>query len=194
MYYTHEISFKYVHLKLVQKEIAKIELMNYEILSILLKINSFFTQVFSSYALFLPVVVSSLKRVYWSSICSWALISALFVSSLIRVYWSSIYSWALISALFVSSLIRVYWSSICSWALISALFGSTAPKLYPMSRSSMDCHRLVNNYIAEHTGWPVKHGRLFWYLVKSGFPMYACTVAYTGQVTFYKIPEKYGHV
>ena len=24
--------------------------------------------------------------------------------------------------------------------------------------------------------------------------MYACTVAYTGQVTFFKVPEKHGHV
>ena len=33
---------------------------------------------------------------------------------------------------------------------------------------------------------------LFWYLVKSDF--YATVHAYTGQVTFYKIPETYGHV
>ena len=33
-----------------------------------------------------------------------------------------------------------------------------------------------------------------WYLVKVIFTMYTCTLAYTGQVTFYKVPEKHGHV
>ena len=39
-------------------------------------------------------------------------------------------------------------------------------------------------------GDQLKHGRVFLVL----FPVYACTVAYTGQVTFYKVPEKHGHV
>ena len=37
----------------------------------------------------------------------------------------------------------------------------------------------------------------FWYLVNSAVtcPVYVCNVlAYTGQVTFYKVREKHGHV
>ena len=34
----------------------------------------------------------------------------------------------------------------------------------------------------------------FWYLVKSDWSMYTCIIAYTRQVTFYKVPEKHGHV
>ena len=40
------------------------------------------------------------------------------------------------------------------------------------------------------TGWPVKHGRFFCYLGKVTCPVYTCTLAYTGQVTFFKVPEK----
>ena len=40
---------------------------------------------------------------------------------------------------------------------------------------------------------PDKHGRLVWYLVKSDTNVHYCTVAYTGQVTFYKVPEQQGH-
>ena len=35
---------------------------------------------------------------------------------------------------------------------------------------------------------------LFWYLVKSDACVRCCTVAYTGQVTFYKKPDTHGHV
>ena len=35
---------------------------------------------------------------------------------------------------------------------------------------------------------------LFWYLVKLTQVYGYCTVAYHGQVTFYKVPETYGHV
>ena len=31
----------------------------------------------------------------------------------------------------------------------------------------------------------------FWYLVQC--TLYTCTVAYTGKVTFYKVPEQHGH-
>jgi len=34
----------------------------------------------------------------------------------------------------------------------------------------------------------------FLYLVKSDLTSVPCTVAYTGQVTFYKVPEIHGHV
>ena len=34
---------------------------------------------------------------------------------------------------------------------------------------------------------------LFWYLVKSDASVRYSTVAYTGQVTFYKVPEQHGH-
>ena len=33
-----------------------------------------------------------------------------------------------------------------------------------------------------------------WFVVKSDCPVYACTVAYTEQVSFYKVPDKHGHV
>ena len=47
-----------------------------------------------------------------------------------------------------------------------------------------------------HTGWPVKHDRVFFgTLKKSGLSgVQFCTVAYTGQVTFYKGPEQKGNV
>ena len=35
---------------------------------------------------------------------------------------------------------------------------------------------------------------LFWYLVKHHARVRYCTVAYTGQVTFYKEPVQHGHV
>ena len=34
----------------------------------------------------------------------------------------------------------------------------------------------------------------FWYLVKRDASVRYCTVAYTGQVTFYKVPETHSHV
>ena len=34
----------------------------------------------------------------------------------------------------------------------------------------------------------------FLYLVKSDLSSLACTVAFTGQVTFNKVPDKHGHV
>ena len=34
----------------------------------------------------------------------------------------------------------------------------------------------------------------FSYLVKSYLPMYVFTIALTGQLIFYKAPEKHGHV
>ena len=34
----------------------------------------------------------------------------------------------------------------------------------------------------------------FWYLVKWTCTVYACNVAFTKQDTFYKVPEKQGHV
>ena len=47
----------------------------------------------------------------------------------------------------------------------------------------------------ETTGWPVKHGCVFsGTLEKVTFPVYSCTLAYTEQVTFYKVPEIHGHV
>ena len=45
------------------------------------------------------------------------------------------------------------------------------------------------------TGWPVKHGIdivHIWYLGKINLS--SVQVAYTGQVTFYKVPEKTGYV
>ena len=46
-----------------------------------------------------------------------------------------------------------------------------------------------------YTGLPVKHISVFWYLVKKKTCLgFTCTVAYTEKVTFYKVPEKYGHV
>ena len=41
------------------------------------------------------------------------------------------------------------------------------------------------------TVWPVKHGRVFLVLCKKW--LVPSTVAYTGQVTFYKVLEKRGH-
>ena len=35
---------------------------------------------------------------------------------------------------------------------------------------------------------------LFWYLVKSDVIVRYCTVAYTGRVIFYKLPDQSGHV
>ena len=34
----------------------------------------------------------------------------------------------------------------------------------------------------------------FYQLGKVTWPMYACTVVYTGQATFFMVPEKHGHV
>ena len=45
---------------------------------------------------------------------------------------------------------------------------------------------------ALHTGWPVIHGHVFLLPYKKW--LVQCTVAYTGQVTFYKVREKHGHV
>ena len=35
---------------------------------------------------------------------------------------------------------------------------------------------------------------LFWYLVKRDAVFVSCSVAYTGQVTFFKVTETHGHV
>ena len=45
-----------------------------------------------------------------------------------------------------------------------------------------------------YTGWQVKHGCVFGTLYKVTCQVYTCTVAYTGQVTFYKALEKHGYV
>ena len=44
------------------------------------------------------------------------------------------------------------------------------------------------------TGSPVKHDRLFWYLVKVNNPVYTTVHLLTGQVTYYKEPETHDHV
>jgi hypothetical protein len=45
------------------------------------------------------------------------------------------------------------------------------------------------------TGWQVKHGHVFFGTFgKSDFSVYMCTVAYTEEVTIYKVPEKQGNV
>ena len=43
------------------------------------------------------------------------------------------------------------------------------------------------------TGWPAKHAHIFLYPVKHDAHVHYCTVAYTGRVTFYKVPEQHGH-
>ena len=52
--------------------------------------------------------------------------------------------------------------------------------------------KIKDMFIWPGTGWPVIHGSVFLDLVKSDLstvhcPVYACTVAYTGQVTLYKV-------
>ena len=43
-------------------------------------------------------------------------------------------------------------------------------------------------------GYQLNMAMFFWHLEKVTCPVYICTVAYTWQVTFYKVPEKHDHV
>ena len=67
---------------------------------------------------------------------------------------------------------------VCHFALAASVFLTVSITL---ERYQVEGTSIQGDHISMAVG--------FWYLLKSGFLRYMCIVAYTGQVTFYKVQE-----